>query len=312
MNLYPIYLIILSVLFVVGLIAYNEKKLAHYNYMTRRLEQPRPPNWTKYVIVNSDKQLAILFAGLVAASLFFGSLTIVSAGNVGVNVVLGKVSSKPLSEGVHFRLPLSKTVEVPSTVDTLTIEKASAGASDLQDVTVSLAVNYQVIADEAAQLYQMDTKLGYEKGYVLPITLECFKAVTSKYTAEELITKRAQVSSELQSALSAKLQKFHIRLIGVSMTDFKFTKQFVEAVEAKVKATQDAEKARRDLDRVKYEAEQKIVQAQAQAKAFEIQAGAMKARGGDTYLRYEAIRKWDGKLPLYTGGSNPPIVQMVR
>jgi superfamily I DNA/RNA helicase len=94
--------------------------------------------------------------------------------------------------------------------------------------------------------------------------------------------------------------------------NYRSTGHILEAVEAKVKATQDAEKARRDLDRVKYEAEQKIIQAQAQAKAFEIQASAMKARGGDTYLRYEAIRKWDGKLPLYTGGSNPPIVQMVR
>ena len=62
------------------------------------------------------------------------------------------------------------------------------------------------------------------------------------------------------------------------MTDFKFSKSFEEAVEAKVTAEQNALREKNNLDKVRFEAQQKVVmvvEAQDRQKLAELTVGAL-------------------------------------
>src|SRR5437899_1425743 len=125
------------------------------------------------------------------------------------------------------------------------------------------------------------------------------KAVTAKFTAEELITKRQFVKDEIKTALHERLMASHISLDELNITDFQFSKGFNEAIESKQTAEQLALKAQRDLERVKIEGQQKIVQAKAEAESQRIQKETI----SPIILQLRAIEKWDGKFPQVIGGS---------
>jgi len=143
-----------------------------------------------------------------------------------------------------------------------------------------------------------------------PAVKETFKAITAGFTAEELITKRAQVSDAISANLSEKLERYNLIIKALSITDFSFSAQCNAAIEAKQIAEQQALKARRDLDRIRLEAEQKVARAQAEAEALRIQKQEVTQqllRLREIEVQRTAVEKWDGKLPNVTGGAIPFI-----
>jgi regulator of protease activity HflC (stomatin/prohibitin superfamily) len=133
----------------------------------------------------------------------------------------------------------------------------------------------------------------------LPAAHETFKNVTSHYVAEELVTKRSEVSESIMQNLQVKLKQYGVDVRDMNITNFDFSPEFNKAIEAKVVAGQNAEKAQRDLQRIQIEAQQKIAEAEGQAKAIAIQSQAIQQNGGAAYIQLQAINKWDGKLPTY-------------
>jgi regulator of protease activity HflC (stomatin/prohibitin superfamily) len=239
----------------------------------------------------------------------FWPLVGVSAGHVGVVTTFGKVDDAALTEGLHLINPLSKVHELPTRVLKSEI-KADAASRDLQSVTTSIALNYRIDAKNAARFYQQ-IGTGYEVSIIAPAVEETVKAVTANYTAEELISKRDEVRTKIRTALYQRLRD---RTTGglivddFSITNFAFSQTFNRAIEAKQEAEQLALKAQRDLQRVKIEAEQKIAQAQAEAASLkaqkqEVTPELIKLR--EIEAQREAIKKWDGKLPTYSGGVLP-------
>jgi hypothetical protein len=107
----------------------------------------------------------------------------------------------------------------------------------------------------------------------------------------------------------------------ISITDFQFSDQFVQAVEAKVQAEQRALQAQNELRRIQIEAQQTEARALGEQKANiasaegQRQANILRAQGEseavkiiDTqlrnsteYLNWLQSQRWDGKLPLVTG-----------
>jgi regulator of protease activity HflC (stomatin/prohibitin superfamily) len=253
-------------------------------------------------------------AGLVVplAVLVVASFTIIGTSRVGVVTTFGKPHPEVLHEGPHFVLPVSSVHEVFTGLDTAAANKMSAASKDMQAVGGSVTVNYAVDPARARDLYILNPTLLYRQSFIEPALFETFKAVTSRYTAEELITKRAAVSAEFIEALKIKLAQFHVRVQNVNITDFGFSKAFDEAIEAKVTATQRAETAKNDLERIKFEAQQTIERAKAGAETIRIQAEAINKQGGQAYVDMKAVEKWDGKLPQYMMGGNnaTPFIQI--
>ncbi|WDD91154.1 prohibitin family protein [Burkholderia sp. FERM BP-3421] len=245
------------------------------------------------------------FVGVTLAGLLFMSLTQVRQSTYGVVTTFGHIEADTLPEGLHVVSPVSNVHEVFVGVAVARVEKAQAASKDLQSVHTDLTMNYRVDPSRVRALYAMAPSLTYESDYVQPAMFEVFKAVVSRYTAEQLVTERQLVSQDILASLEAKLKPYGFVIQDINITAFAFSEAFDQAIEAKVTASQKAEQAERELQRVKFEADQKIAQAEGEAKAIAIQAQAIKTNGGDEYLRLQAINRWDGKLPTYMSPHSP-------
>ncbi|MDC6127806.1 prohibitin family protein [Burkholderia gladioli] len=255
--------------------------------------QPKPLIW-------AGAGAAVFIVGIL-----FACFTQVAQSHIGIVTTFGKIQADTLGEGPHLVAPVSRVHEVFVGTDVARVDKAQAASKDLQSVHTDLTMNYRVDPSKARALFAMAPSLEYESAYIQPAMQEVFKAVVSRYTAEELVTKRALVSTDIQNALIAKLTGYGFIVRDINITGFAFSKAFDDAIEAKVTASQKAEQAERDLQRVKYEADQKIAAARGEAEAIAIQATAIKTNGGEEYLRLQAINHWDGKLPLYLAPGAP-------
>ncbi len=245
--------------------------------------------------------VSVLFICAVVLVLIFGSWTIISPGTRGIVIRLGSVN-RVLDEGLHFKMPLIESVKDVD-VRILKVEvQASAASKDLQTVSAKIALNFQLEASKVDELYKQ-VALDYEDRLLSPALQESIKAATAKYTAEELITKREQVKTDMKLNLAERLSKNFIQVVEVNIVSFDFSESFNEAIEAKVTAEQQALASKNKLEQVKYEAEQRIVQSKAEAEAIRIQAEAL--RGSTGLVELEAVKKWDGHLPQYMTGPVP-------
>lgn len=259
-----------------------------------KFEFPFPPNLGK-----GRLWLVLILAVLVI--FFMSPFVVVPAGDRGVkfNMFTGVVKQS-LTEGFHFKIPFVESVKLME-VRTQKVETPSSAASkDLQVVTSTIALNFHVDPEKAADIYQT-IGLNYRERIIDPVIQESVKAVTAKFTAEELITRRQEVKEEIRKVLFARLATSHMIVDDFSIVDFDFSKEFNTAIESKQTAEQLALKARRDLERIKIEAEQKLTQARAEAEAQRL----LRQNISSEIIQLRAIEKWDGKLPQVTSGAVP-------
>lgn len=245
-----------------------------------------------------EKRALGALAGLFifVSGVLFSSFTVISAGHTGVQVTLGEVNLRTLNEGVHFVNPISSIKNVDVRLQRANLNGASAGTKDLQQVHTDIVINYRLTASKVPHIYK-EFGLDVDSKVLGPAMNESFKAVTAHYTSEELITKRQEVSDSIQQRLTEKLAPFDITVNSISLVNFGFSKNYQDAIEAKVTATQAKLKAEQDLERIKVEAASRIAQAKGEAEAIAIQAQAIQSNGGQQYVQLQWIEKWDGKMP---------------
>jgi prohibitin 2 len=250
------------------------------------------------------------------------SVKIVDAGHRGVLVQFGNVATDAsLDEGIHFVTPFRDSVIQMEVRTQKTVENAASASADLQDVTTQVALNYRIDPDNAQVVYQ---QLGFDYGnrVIAPAIQESVKQVTARFNAEELITKRETVKNQIEEQIKARLAPYNILVDTISITEFQFSEQFRKAVEAKVEAQQRALQAQNDLRRIEIEAQQNEAKAVGEQKANIARAEGVRQsnvlqaegesqainiideqlRSSPTYLEWLKTQRWDGKLPLVTGG----------
>ncbi len=251
----------------------------------------------------------VLIAVFAVVTLF-SSFAIVDPGERGVVVRLGKVTERVLDEGFTFKKPfIEKVVEM--NVKTQLMEANAASASkDLQDVNISVKMNYRLDALKVNKIYQQ-VRQDYPSVWVGPVLIESIKAASAQFTAEELITKRTEAREEMSELVKTKLNERGIILEAFNITNIGFSSSFTRAIEAKVTAEQDALAAQNKLEQVKFEKQQRIEQAQGEAEAIKIQAQSISSQGGKEYVNLKAIEKWDGKMPtMMMGGDAMPLINI--
>lgn len=252
----------------------------------------------------------IIIGAVAIVILLFKPWAQVGPGERGIVLNFGAVQDVVLDEGMHFRIPVVQEIIKMDVKIHKVVTDAAAASSDLQDVALSVALNYHVIPDKVNVVYQT-IGVEFKERMIDPAIQEVMKAVSARYTAEELITKRPLVSAEMQEALNTRLLPSNIAVDAFSIVSFSFSKIFTDAIEAKQTAEQNALKAKRDLDRIKVEAEQTIAAATAEAEALRLQKmnispDLIELRKIEANLK--AIEKWNGILPTVTGAGAVPFI----
>ena len=226
----------------------------------------------------TGKIVGICAAAVAAIIVVVSSVSIVPAGCTGVVTTFGKVSDTALNEGLHLKVPFAQRV-----------------------TTVSNKIQvYQADADAVSKVQ------------------ECMKSVCAKYTAEQLITDRAQVGEEIKAQLVSKVDEYGIEIEKFNIVNFDFSSEFNEAIEAKQVAEQNLLKTKTEQEQAivvaEAEAKKKVIAADAEATSIktkaEAQAEANKTISeslSNELIKYQTIDKWDGVLPKVANDANPLI-----
>lgn len=253
---------------------------------------------------------------LVGAGLFFllldFSYTTIDAGQIGVVKRFGD-PVRELNPGIHFIVPIADSV-TPVVVQTRVVKPSEEASSrDLQMVNFEVTLAYHVDPRYATYvLVQLNDDA--ENRVIVPAVLEAIKSVTAQYDVQDLISRRPEVRDKIEAFVSARVAPYHIISETTSITNFKFSEQYEQSIEAKVTAQQLAEKAQNDLNRIKIEAEQKVAAAEGEAKALEVQKQQITPELIQLRTVEMMNNKWDGRLPdVIVGGSGAlPMMDVLR
>lgn len=263
---------------------------------------------------------------ILSIALILGSFGTVSAGQRGVKTRLGAIVGT-VEPGLYFKLPFLERVhkmEVKTRTvnydkngaegDAVDTSQLSGASKDLQDVWIGVVVNYHVNPEKVEAIYaQYKSVENYEANVIEPVIREVVKSTSAQYTAEELVTKRAEFSDKVNVSLATQFSSKDALLERFSVTNFEFSAAFTQSIEAKVTAVQNAEAAKNKLEQIKFEAQQTIETAKATAEAQRIQAQSLAAQGGSDYVALQAIAKWNGVLPVQMiPGSTVPFINLTK
>lgn len=284
----------------------------------------------------------IITASILLALLIFWPFRSVPTGTRGVLTQFGAIKQiEP--EGMVIVPPWQHVQIFSVRAEVAEIKNAPGVTSDQQRVDTDLTVRYNISADKVALVYEQYSHDGDLQSYVQTATQETFKAVTAKYTAPELISKRGQLSIDIRELLQTKLDNYGAHVINIDMTNFEWSKEYAAAINQKVTQEQLRQVADNQLKTVESQQKQKVAiaeaeatalkakadgeayatvtaataqskgylaQATAQADAIRVQNAALKENKDVLDLRRIEVdlakaNKWDGKLPVNIYGSVP-------
>ena len=279
------------------------------------------------------QKILIGVGALFLLMVLWSTFVIVESGYVGVVRTLGAVEDEPFEEGFHMKIPLLQDVQQIDVRLRKSEKQATAASKDLQVVSARVAVQYSLIGTVMPKIYQnigpradvVDTNV------IDPAIMESVKAITAQYTAEELVTRRAEVKIQIQqeiekfigTTLEQKGVVGAIHVANVAITDFEFSSEFNRAIEEKVQAEQEALKAENEKLRRVTQAEaaaaERTLAADAEAYKLEVES---KARADAIRREAEALKdnpdliqlriaeKWDGRLPQFSGSGAIPLLNI--
>ena len=248
------------------------------------------------------KVIMIIFSILLVIGMitFFASTTIVPTGHIGVVTLYSKVQEKYLDAGFHFIKPFVESVHDVD-IRTQKYENTVEGsAKDLQIVNITMSINYQIKPEKVSKLYA-EVGADYSNIILNPALQSSLKASIAQFAAEEMITKRAEVSNSITTELNARLEEY-FNISAVNLENIAFTEEYNKAIEAKTTNEQKAQAEQAQLEIVKVQNEQKINTAEAEAKVRELQSQSVTDKSLEQLrleIQREMVARWNRSISNY-------------
>lgn len=261
----------------------------------------------------SGKKVLIISIIVIALITFISSITTIPTGYVGVKTRFGQVQETVINEGLNFKMPfIEKIIRIDCKTQKCEYVMESS-SKDLQKISnIKIAVNYNVNKEKANELYKnIGTK--FDTIIVEPAIFESVKQGMSQYTAEELITKRSEVSSVITTLLEDKLETRGITITALNIIDLNFSAEFDAAIEKKQITEQQTQQAKYELEKALVENEKKIANAQAEAEVMKLQNAQITEQTlklKELEIKEQLIEKWNGQLPTYSLGNSIPLIDV--
>lgn len=257
--------------------------------MRKLLQDPR-----KTIVVG-----VIVITVLLVLILLLNCFATVPTGFVGIKTRFGKAQDGTIQEGLVFKAPIIENI-VRIDCRTKKIETTSeASTKDMQTVDSSIAVNYNVDRNVVNQLYR-EIGTDFENIIISPAILESVKSTMAGFTAEELITKRAEVSNLIQEALIQKISKRGILVTEFNITNIDFSAEYDEAIETKAVKQQEVIAAQAELEKQEIQNKKEISIAEKDAKVMELQNSQVTDKTLELKkleVMQNLINKWNGVMP---------------
>jgi regulator of protease activity HflC (stomatin/prohibitin superfamily) len=252
--------------------------------------------------------IALLFVATFSTS----SCTRIDAGYEGIKVkqygsdkgvqdtalVTGRVWYNPVNYDV---------VQYPVFFRTADYDAFSVNAKDGSIFDIDPMINYRVMPGYSPRIfvkYRQDID-ELQKTVILTFVKNAFKNIFNTYTTDSVLSKREEFDLKVTNLLTAKLRAEGFE-VGEMTFGMRYPESINKAIEAKNKATQEAQQKENELRTTRANAEIIITQAQAEAKANLLKQQTLTP----LLVAQQFIEKWDGKSSLY--GFAPNFMKSVE
>jgi regulator of protease activity HflC (stomatin/prohibitin superfamily) len=204
--------------------------------------------------------LPVVGVAVIILGVLLASFRIVPGGNVGVQLLFGRIIDTPLTEGLNLINPF-KDVRFMSVRTLELFEHSDVPSKEGLTVGLEVSLLYHLDGPTAPSVYRT---LGeqYAKVFILPQLRSTIRGATVNHEAKDLYTSgREVIAQQIQDELAKTLSQRGIVLEKTLLRKIVLPKMVEEAINSKLAAEQDAERMRFVLQKERQEAERKRVEA---------------------------------------------------
>jgi len=264
--------------------------------------------------------LAIVLGSIaVITILFTACCTVVDSGEVGIKFHKWSASEQDYGgvegtcKGWVFYNPITTNVfTYPTFTQRKQYETFSVNAKDASLFEMDPTIAYRINPTKACDIftkYRVGVK-ELEEGYIRTCIYEAYRTCANEYTSDSLMSNRKNFESDVRSRLEKSLmaEGFIVEEFTSKITP---PKSLLSMIDAKNTAIQSALKAENEVKEAEANAKIAVAKAEGNAKAMKIKADAeayynrtIAASLSPMIIQEDMIEKWDGKMPLITGGNS--------
>lgn len=189
------------------------------------------------------------------------TIRIIPTGEIGVKTTFGVVSGRA-KEGFNLISPWEDIIPMNTKIQKQSFVDLSASTKDSQMITnIDIDINYKLNSDKAEELYA-STGQNYQDILMSPILTQLIKDRLALYNAENLVSERNKIVTDLTEQLKENLQYYGVDILEVSLINYDFSPEFSAALERKAVAAKDIETANNEQEKAKIEAETNKIKTQ--------------------------------------------------
>ena len=250
--------------------------------------------------------LLALLAMIVVITVFSSFYTIKSTER-GVLSTFGKISPGVIDDGLHVKIPFIQTIKKVNVQQKKFDGKENSYTRDVQTSEVQYTINYDLVRENVNNLIK-NVGDDYHNRIVVPFIRSAMKEAFGNFAATEIVENRDAVRREIENTLRHTLDSNYFLNIQFQLVDIDFDDDFENAIKEKQVAEQQALKAKNVTIQIEEQAKQTKIRAEADAEAIRIKAKALESN--PKLVEYEAVQRWDGKMPEYMMGNSLPLINI--
>jgi regulator of protease activity HflC (stomatin/prohibitin superfamily) len=256
---------------------------------------------------------------LLLLSLLFIGCTKVPAGFVGVKVhTMGQkgVDNEVVGVGYYFLPPGIEIYTFPTFMQnyvwTSSLHEGAGHDESFTfqtkeglSVSSDIGISYEIDPTKVSHLFQT-----YRQGiqeithtFLRNAVRDALNNTSSQLSVEEIYgLKKNQFLADSQAIVAAELKDVGIKIDHLYIVgSMRLPDSVLTALNAKIAANQTAMQIQNEVAQARAQAEKMIAEARGESEANRLKMQSI----NEQFLRYEAIKKWDGKLPTVSGNATP-------
>jgi len=242
----------------------------------------------------------------LAATVSLGACSQIDDNQIGLKRVYGEMQETPV-RGMIWYNPWSTDIITFDNQQTPIESDLTTPTHDQQRAHVTAKATVQLDRNGAAKMYR-NVGADWANKIVPQIVRSVQIASIGRQTALGMIQNQGEVEQEIRTNLANRLRTRGIILSDFQITGVKFSDQYMDAVEQKATAVQQAEGEKNKTVAIQERARQAVITAEGKAQAMKVEAEALASNKGLT--QYRAVEKWDGHLPQYMLGGATPMINL--
>jgi len=189
---------------------------------------------------------------------------------------------KVYPEGINFLVPVfQRPMIMDVRIKDLTI-RTKTGTKDLQQVRLAMRLLSRPEPDKLPFLINEVGK-NYQSKILNSIGPNTLKSVVANYNADQLLTLRDKVSSEIRGELEEACTQYHLKLDNVAITHLEFSEENQRAIEDKQVAEQMADRAKYLVAKAEQEKMALVIRSEGDAQAAQLVSDAI-AKSGKGFI----------------------------